>query len=1120
MAMSSYQYPTRGKATVQKSGVLPVDSNTALVAQVEALTKMVKDLQSKENAKCEICRGGHDTRQCPMLTNDSHEQVRYAGNFNRGPGNAYGNSYNSRGRNQPDFTWKNGNPSGFNQHPHEQSGVTDERMARLEELMVQQTQMLTQVIATNQTVSARHDELIKTQGAAILSLDRKLEELADQLRERKPCDPPSNTEKIPKGFVNAITTRCGKSMGEEELSAEPNMAMSSYQYPTRGKATVQKSGVLPVDSNTALVAQVEALTKMVKDLQSKENAKCEICRGGHDTRQCPMLTNDSHEQVRYAGNFNRGPGNAYGNSYNSRGRNQPDFTWKNGNPSGFNQHPHEQSGVTDERMARLEELMVQQTQMLTQVIATNQTVSARHDELIKTQGAAILSLDRKLEELADQLRERKPCDPPSNTEKIPKGFVNAITTRCGKSMGEEEFLIPPQNRQKLDHRSERCIFVGYSQQSNGYRLYCPTTKKFTVQKHVIFNEDGEWTWKNEGTKETLLDHTHFADPFPATHLDTDSDPTQASTSTSPPVPSNQTTSPITHPSTSSLQPSNSQPSPTPAQIPHKRTSKPPSWLKDYHTDRDMVEEETQLFALNIVDPVTYLEAAGKVEWQQAMKEEMAALKKNNTWELTNLPEGKNAVGVKWTFKTKVGPDGRITRYKARLVAKGYSQIEGIDYTETFAPVARFETIRVIIAIAAHHGWKLHQLDVKTAFLNGELNEEIYVQQPEGFISKGCEEKVYKLRKALYGLKQAPRAWYSKIDGYFINHGFVRSHSEPTLYVKREENYGIMYVCLYVDDIVCTSSNQEMVSMFKVSMRSEFEMSDMGLLRFFLGLEVTQAKDGVFVCQSQYAKNLLIKFGMGGAKAESTPMNVSEKLQLDDQAEKADEWNYRSTVGGLIYLTHTRPDLAYAVSVISRFMQKPSKIHQGAARRIMRYVAGSYKYGLWYGLNSELKLVGYTDSDWAGCLDDRKSVSANIFMLGSCAVSWSSRKQASVALSSSEAEYISATAAACQGIWLRRILSDLGIDQTGPTIILCDNKSAINLSKNPIMHSRSKHIELKHHFIRDLVKQEAIQLEFCGTNEQLADMLTKAISKEKFVFFRQQVGMQEFEVREGDETTSN
>ncbi|KAD3336478.1 hypothetical protein E3N88_31997 [Mikania micrantha] len=286
---------------------------------------------------------------------------------------------------------------------------------------------------------------------------------------------------------------------DECLQLFENMAMSSYQYPTRGKATVQKSGVLPVDSNTALVAQVEALTKMVKDLQAKGNAKCEICRGGHDTRQCPMLADDSHEQVKYAGNFNRGPGNAYGNSYNSGGRNQPDFTWKNGNPSGFNQHPHEQSGVTDERMARLEELMVQQTQMLTQVIATNQTVSARYDELIKTQGAAILSLDRKLEELADQLKERKPCESSSNTEKNPKGFVNAVTTRCGKFMGEEELSAEPvQEEEPVDEEIE----VEVSGKVHPTRL-SPASTAQPVQPHV----------EKEKPKEVEIDLSRV--PYPA-----------------------------------------------------------------------------------------------------------------------------------------------------------------------------------------------------------------------------------------------------------------------------------------------------------------------------------------------------------------------------------------------------------------------------------------------------------------------------------------------------------------------------------------------------------------------------------------------------------------------------
>ncbi|KAD3337683.1 hypothetical protein E3N88_33203 [Mikania micrantha] len=515
--------------------------------------------------------------------------------------------------------------------------------------------------------------------------------------------------------------------------------------------------------------------------------------------------------------------------------------------------------------------------------------------------------------------------------------------------------------------------------------------------------------------------------------------------------------------------------------------------------------------------MTYNEAASKQEWQSAMREEMEALKKNKTWDLTSLPAGKNVVGVKWTYKTKIGPSGEVTRHKARLVAKGYSQVEGVDYTETFAPVARFETIRVIIAIAAHRGWELHQLDVKTAFLNGDLTEEIYVSQPEGFEVKGSETKVYRLRKALYGLKQAPRAWYSKIDGYFLKNGFLRSHSEPTLYVKNSADQEIMYVCLYVDDIVCTSSSTRLIQQFKTSMKSEFDMSDIGLLRYFLGLEVYQKKDGIFVSQTQYAKNLLSKFGMNKAKCDGTPMNVGEKLQVEDESGRVDDSNYRSIVGGLIYLTHTRPDLAFSVSMVSRFMQRPTKTHQGAVRRVLRYVAGTCDFGLWFSRKNVLQLVGYTDSDWAGCIDDRKSVSANVFMLGNCAISWSSRKQSTVALSSSEAEYIAATAAACQGVWLRRILEDLGCDQELPTTIFCDNKSAINLSRNPIMHSRSKHIELKHHFIRDLVKQNVIQLEFCGTNEQLADMLTKAFSKEKFVQFRSSVGMKRYQSNDPMET---
>lgn len=252
--------------------------------------------------------------------------------------------------------------------------------------------------------------------------------------------------------------------------------------------------------------------------------------------------------------------------------------------------------------------------------------------------------------------------------------------------------------------------------------------------------------------------------------------------------------------------------------------------------------------------------------------------------------------------------------------------------------------------------------------------------------------------------------------------------------------GMLYVCLYVDDINCMSSCYEMVTEFKQGMKSTFEMTDMGSLKYFLGLEVKQTKEGIFVCQGKYVTNLLSRFGMSNCNTEATPVNCNEKLQLKDGADKVDSEMYRSLVGGLIYLTHTRPDLAYAVNLVSRYMHQPSKLHLGAAKRIIKYVASTKNFGIWYKRAQEIALVGYNDSDWASCPDDRKSLSTYVFTLGNGAVAWCSKKQHTVALSSTEAR------ATCEAIWLRRILEDLGLQQTDPTVIYCDNKSAINLSK--------------------------------------------------------------------------
>lgn len=412
-----------------------------------------------------------------------------------------------------------------------------------------------------------------------------------------------------------------------------------------------------------------------------------------------------------------------------------------------------------------------------------------------------------------------------------------------------------------------------------------------------------------------------------------------------------------------------------------------------------------------------------------MEEEMQAIHQNKTWELMPLPDGKHTVGLKWVYKSKYDANGKLVKKKARIVVKGYSQKEGVDFIGAFAPVARMETVRVLLAMGAQKGWPIYQLDVKSAFLNGDLKEEVYVVQREGFIIHGKETMVYKLSKALYGLRQSPRAWYSKVDHHFSELGFKRSPNEPTLYTKTQANKGLLLLCIYVDDIIYLGSSQDMLQEFKANMLSKFEMSDLGLLKYFLGLEVKQNNGSVFVSQTKYAKDLLSKAGMMHCETEMSLMNANEKLSLNDGSGVACGEKYRRLVGGLLYLSHTRPDLMHAISLVSRYMHKPTMHHLGAVKRILRHVAGTAHLGLLYQQCDAFKLVGYSDSDWGGSLDDRRSTSGWVFHLGSVAITWSSKKQDITALSSTEAEYISATSAACQALWMRRVLEDIQEIQT-------------------------------------------------------------------------------------------
>jgi hypothetical protein len=375
---------------------------------------------------------------------------------------------------------------------------------------------------------------------------------------------------------------------------------------------------------------------------------------------------------------------------------------------------------------------------------------------------------------------------------------------------------------------------------------------------------------------------------------------------------------------------------------------------------EFVVDEDLLLATGDDEPATFEEARGDVHWRKAMMEEMASIEENKTWALVDLPRGHHPIGLKWVYKLKRDEQGVIVKHKARIVAKGYLQQPGIDYDEAFAPVARMESVRMLLAVAAQKGWLVHQMDVKSAFLNGELKEEVYVRQPPGFVAAGHEGKVLRLKKALYGLHQAPRAWNAKLDSTLRELGFTRCASEHGMYIKGAAASRVV-VGVYVDDLIITGARPADVEVFKEQMRRLFKMSDLGLLSFYLGLEVKQGRDAIMLGQAAYARKLLEKAGMGTCNPCHTPMEVRLKLSAKSSTPEVDATMYRSLVGSLRYLVHTRPDITFAVGYVSRFMEKPRQEHLAAVKHILRYIAGTVDYGIIYPkrCNTDIKLTGYT-----------------------------------------------------------------------------------------------------------------------------------------------------------------
>ncbi|KAK2415783.1 hypothetical protein QL285_038238 [Trifolium repens] len=396
------------------------------------------------------------------------------------------------------------------------------------------------------------------------------------------------------------------------------------------------------------------------------------------------------------------------------------------------------------------------------------------------------------------------------------------------------------------------------------------------------------------------------------------------------------------------------------------------------------------------------------------------------------------------------------------------------------------------------------MDVKSAFLNEYINEEVYVKQPPGFEDNEHPDYVFKLKRALYGLKQAPRAWYDRLSKFLIKNGYSRGNVYTTLFIKRKGK-DVLLVQIYVDDIIFGSTNPSLVKSFSSLMQGEFEMSMMGELTYFLGLQIKQLEEGTFIYQTKYCLELLKKFGMTDSKIMETPMASTCALSKDEEGKDVEITKYRGIIGSLLYLTASRPDIMFSVCMCARYQSCPKESHLKAVKRILKYLKGTSNFGLWYSKGNDCSLVGYSDSDFVGCKLDRKSTSGTCHLFCNSLVSWHSKKQVSIALSTAEAEYVAAGSCCSQILWLKQQLLDYDLKlQRVP--ILCDNTSAINLTKNPVLHSMTKHIEIRHHFLRDHVEKGDVVFEHVDSKNQLADIFTKPLATEPFIFIRGELGI--------------
>ncbi|RVW51857.1 Retrovirus-related Pol polyprotein from transposon TNT 1-94 [Vitis vinifera] len=621
---------------------------------------------------------------------------------------------------------------------------------------------------------------------------------------------------------------------------------------------------------------------------------------------------------------------------------------------------------------------------------------------------------------------------------------------------------------KLTSHALQCVFVGYALHKKGYRCYHPPTRQMYITMDVVFHEDSMYfSSESELQGEYLGELDMSGQQFGSEDVFTE----------------------IPNQSSSVEGVLNLEPDPFMKRLPHRRnrgipkptyepelSTKVKYPMSNYVSNHCLFESNksfvNQLSTVAI--PNSVQEALADPRWKATMNEEMKSLQKNETWELVECPPRKKPVGCRWIYTVKYKADGSIERFKARLVAKGYTQTYGIDYTETFAPVAKINTVRVLLSLAANLDWSLQQFDVKNVFLHGELSEKVYMDLPPGCMvpEKQCQ-KVCKLKKSLYGLKQSPRAWFGRFTKSMRAFGYRQSNSDHTLFLKKQHGK-ITTLIVYVDDMVVTGNDPEERKVLQNYLSREFEMKDLGSLKYFLGFEVSRSSKGIFLSQRKYALNLLQETGMSGCQPVNTPIKKGLKLCVEPNQVSTDKGRYQRLVGRLMYLAHTRPDFAYALSVVSQYMHNPGEQHMNAVMRILRYLKNAPGKGILFAKNVDHQSIEvYTDVDWADAVDDRRSTSGYFTFVGGNLMTWKSKKQNVVARSSAEAEFRGMTLGLCEALWLRLLLQDL------------------------VQHDRTKHVEVDRFFIKEKLDDKIVELPKIRSEDQLVDILTKAVSSQVF-----------------------